>query len=691
MNLGSDNLAIGIALYMRDGFTANAATAASAMRSLRGEADSLARQQATLVRNSNAVGAAAGGLMLVGMGKAYQEYAKFNYIMRFTSLAADDNVLAMDKLSNKALEVGRRTQFSSKEVAEGMQLFAQAGMNSRDILASIDTAADLAASSMSKLGGEMGAADILAKITTSFHIEKTKENMSRVSDILAYGANKSLTDLTKFAEGMTYAQNTAYRLKMSLEDTTAAVMMLSNAGLPGTVTGTTLDNMMRYITEIAGGKRKRGVEALAKIGLSREDLMDSKKNLLPLVDIMVKLGKAIKNTNLGSVDKNMLAIDLFNVRGAKGSDLIDSAAKMQEFITGLHTNTGYSNKTATKLMDSPEGAILRMKASYETLRIKFGQTIAPIITPVLKLATKLLGVIEKIMSTPVGGFLAKFAAGFIFLKTVQMAYNATMLTIRLTQGTLGTSIMGTAATTTSSFGRMTTAATIYERALERIKMAATTSSGVGSIGQFRSGQSYQVGPGGGYIPLSRNSYKPTLSKINNFMGKASIPTMMGGMMLTAAAGQNPADNWGKAAAIGGDTLSFAATGAMIGSIVPGIGNAAGALVGAVGGLLYSLHNNLKDAKEGVESQGASKTNKPEFDKNKWLKEVDIYRNMKNADLMYNLNGSKVLDSNGNPVKGGRNVPDFQNSIIINIDGREIFDKTYQDNNIKEILNLGLHQ
>ena len=57
---GSEQLAIGIALYMRDGFSAQADKASLAYDRLRNQGDQLARQQATQIRNMNAVGAAAG-------------------------------------------------------------------------------------------------------------------------------------------------------------------------------------------------------------------------------------------------------------------------------------------------------------------------------------------------------------------------------------------------------------------------------------------------------------------------------------------------------------------------------------------------------------------------------------------------------------------------------------------------------
>lgn len=683
---GSENLAIGIGLYMRDGFTANASKASVAMNNLMNNADALARQQATNVRNMNAMGAAAGGLMLSGISKAYQEYASFNYLMKFTALAADNSTKALDGLSTKALEVGKRTIFSSKEVAEGMRWLAQAGLSSQEIISTIDTAANLAASTQSQLGGQNGAADLLARITTAFGISKTPENMSNVGDILAFGANKSLTDLTQFGEGMTYAQTTAMRLKMTLEETTAAIMMLSNAGIRGTVTGTTLDNMARYLADAAGGRRKKATKALASIGLSPQDLQDTQGNLKPIGTLLGMIGTRVKG--LGTVAKNNVAIDLFGVRGAKGTSMMDNLSKYQEFLKELQNNKGYAKNVGDQLMDSPEGRLDILKSNWESLKIEFGAAIQPLVGPIIKAATKVLDVISMIVNSPIGKFAAPMLTFLLLIKTAQMGYNTVLLSIRLAQNMMGTSMAGTAVTTVSSYGRMTAAATAYSAVVSRLRMMGTASSGVGSIGQFKSGQSYQIGPGGGYIPLAAGSYKPGLSRGNAFMGRAMVPMMVGGMLLNAgseAAGGN-ATGAGRAMGVAGDTLSFAGTGAMLGSVIPGVGTLVGGIVGGIGGLMYSLHSRLSDLK-GVVDESAK--NAPEFNMEKWRSDVAFYNALKYKDVKYNMSGTQVLTDKGRAVRGGRDNDPNPTNIIINIDGKKMVDRQYDENNIKEMIDLGL--
>lgn len=692
---GSENLAIGIGLYMRDGFSSSAAKASVAMSNLRNNADALSRQQAITSRNMNAMGAAAGGMVLSGIGKAYEEFANFNYIMKFTALAADDNTKALDALGNKAMEVGKRTIFSSNDVAQGMKKFAEAGLNSKEIINSIDTAANLAAATHTAMGGDNGSADLLARISTAFGIEKTNPNMQKVGDILAYGANKSLTDLTQFGEGMTYAQTTAKRLNMTLEETTAAIMMLSNAGIRGTVTGTTLDNMARYLATAASGTRRKATHALAMMGLGPNDLKDAQGNLRPIGTLLDMIGSKVKN--MGTVDKNNIAIDLFGVRGAKGTFLMDNIDKYRTFLKELQTNPGYSEKFAKELMNSPLGQIDRLKSNWETLKLEFGKSIAPLINPLLSLATKILDTVSLIVNSPIGKIFGPIITGFLLIKTAQMGYNAVMLSVRLAQNTLGFSMQNTATRTVSAYGQMTAAAEGYA-------MASQFAMGASSplTRNFRPDMRYAINQrnmsqtyGPGFIPsafslgglASSTRLGAGLGKIGNFMGKASPYALIGGMLLETASDKLGGNSTtaGVTTGVMGDTLSMAGTGAMIGSLGGPIGTAVGGIIGGVGGLLYSLHERLGQIKDTVDDE-ASKA--PQFDMAQWRKDVQFYNALKYRDVRYSMNGEMVLNQHGRVPTSGRDS-DGKGSIIINIDGRKAMEKTYDEMGARERIILGL--
>lgn len=695
MNIGGNDLAIGVSLIMRDGFTAQATRASAAMGTLNNNANQLARSQAVLARNSNAVGAAIGATVITGISKAYQEFARFDDIVRFTALTADGTTKALDNLSNKALEVGKRTIFSSKEIAEGMRYLSQAGFDSKSIVGTIDSAANLAAATMSNLSGAGGAADLMAKIGTVFNVPRDVASMSRLGDVLAYGANESLTDLYTFGEGMKYAQNSAIRLKYTLEETTAAIMVLNNAGISGTMAGTTIDNMNRYFTAAAAGGSPKKNAALASMGMTPKDLQDAQGNLLPIAQLWERIGEGLKNVQ-GTVGRQKIIDDILGARGAKGDVLANSMSSYNKFVYDLQNINNYAGDLAQKRMESAAGAIDVMKSTWETLKIQFGGTVAPLITPILRIASRAMDVIGAIAATPVGKVMTMFGAIFVTVRTAQMAYRAVLMSINLLQNRLGTTMSTTGSITTSNFGRMTAAANAYSNALNRINMAMANpgANGVGRVGQYSHGGYYQVGPGGGYIPLTKGSYKPGLAKWNNLIGKGALPASMLGMLMSMGGeSMGKSSGMGSALSIGGDTLGYAGTGAMIGSIIPGIGTTVGAIIGGVGGLMYSLYSNLKETNDEINGQ-KNNMSSAEVDKNRLKKELAVHKALNWKDrawLDMNTNMSGEIIRNKNNKEGFQKTnTELQNTIILQVEGIDIFSKRFQGDYNKETINLGIN-
>lgn len=698
MNFASNDLAIGIAITLRDQFTAAAGRAGVAMGTLHNNAQQLSRTQAVLARNSQAVGAAVGVYLIGGMSKAYQEFARFDDIVRFTALTADGTTKSLDRLSNKALEVGKRTIFSSKEIAEGMRYLSQAGFDSKNIVGTIDSAANLAAATMSNLSGSGGAADLLAKIGTVFNVPRDEKSMGRLSDILAYGANESLTDLYTFGEGMKYAQNSAVRLKYTLEETTAAIMVLNNAGISGTMAGTTLDNMNRYFTTAAAGSSPKKNAALAAMGMTPKDLQDAQGNLLPIAMLWERIGQGLSKIQ-GTVGRQKIVDDILGARGAKGDILANKMGTYNKFVNDLQNVNNYSADLANKRMESAAGAIDIMKSTWETLKIQFGGTIAPMITPILKIASRVMDIIGAIAATPVGKVLTIMGSIFVVVRTAQMAYRAVLLSINLLQGQTASGILNTSSVTTTSYGRMTAAANTYASAVARLNSVLYLKPGQpGYIGSYKSGQNYQVGPGGGYIPLpgpgGRAQAYNKFGKFSNFMGKYGMWGAIGGLGLgMASEGVGSETGLGKALGVSGDVLGYAGTGAMLGSIIPGIGTAVGGIIGAVGGLMYSLYSRLKETNDDIDST-TRQMDTVEVNKNKIKRQMDIARSLNWKDRAWmdmnsNISGEIIRNrANNDPIQKGN--PEMTNTIIIQLDGKDVYTRKFEGNYNKESVNLGIN-
>lgn len=681
---------------MRDGFTAQAMRASAAMNTMSGNARRLAMHQATLARNSNLVGAAIGVGMVGGMVNFYKEAADFNYMIKYVGTLSDETGKSFDKLKQKAIEVGKSSTFSPDEVASGMRWMAQSGMKAVDIIESIDSAAKLAQATMTDIGGRGGSADWITNIAMGFDIPLVEKNIYRLSNVLAKGANKSNTTLQEFGEAMKYTQSTAKRLHMTLEETAAGVMIMANMGIQGSMAGTGMENMLRYATRAAGAKDgSKQAKALNAIGLDQASLKDAKGGLLPIGVLLDKIYAGI--AKLGTVDAQNAIVDIFGVRGARAVAIGTHIKKYNEYLAQLQNNDNYLNKTAAEMMNTDKGAMMVLADTWKSFKIEFGTAIAPALTLLIKGLTKVVSLVTTIVATPIGKFLAMGISGFIVLKTAVMGYRAIVLTINILQAQTGMSMASMASGSVTGYTRMTSAASGYASVLTRIRMlTGGAMSGVGSVGRYSHGGYYQIGPGGGYIPLAKGSAKIGMSKLNNFMGKASIPMMLASMGMGYMA--DSYDSKGKTAGgaawgTAGDTLMGASTGAMIGSIIPGIGTAIGGIVGGTIGLLTGLRTRLGELNDEIKSKEDEVAGATMAETVKWKRQVQLYGGLDTKQRnwiedRYNSSGSMMKDSKGNPLE--KFFQERDNTIIIQLNGDTVYNKKVVGRDVKEMVNLGLN-
>ncbi|NGW61944.1 phage tail tape measure protein, partial [Staphylococcus aureus] len=86
-------------------------------------------------------------------------------------------------------------------------------------------------------GAEMATtATVMASAINSFGLKASDAN--HVADLLARSANDSAADIQYMGDALKYAGTAAKALGVSIEDTSAAIEVLSNSGLEGSQAGT---------------------------------------------------------------------------------------------------------------------------------------------------------------------------------------------------------------------------------------------------------------------------------------------------------------------------------------------------------------------------------------------------------------------------------------------------------------------
>jgi hypothetical protein len=106
---------------------------------------------------------------------------------------------SLSQMTSKALELGRESLFSAIDAAEGMQVLARAGFNTKEVIDSIGPVMNLAIADNLQLAE---SADYVIAALRSFNFSTSEAR--RVTDLMALGASKASMDVSELAEAFKY-------------------------------------------------------------------------------------------------------------------------------------------------------------------------------------------------------------------------------------------------------------------------------------------------------------------------------------------------------------------------------------------------------------------------------------------------------------------------------------------------------
>ena len=139
----------------------------------------------------------------------------------------------LDRLSEKAKQMGASTKYTASQAADAFSYMALAGWKTKDMLAGIDGVLNLAASSNMDLAL---ASDIVTDYLTAFGL--TAQDSAKFVDQMSFAMSNSNTTTELLGEAYKNCAATASSMGYSVEDTTAVLMTMANAGVKGGEAGT---------------------------------------------------------------------------------------------------------------------------------------------------------------------------------------------------------------------------------------------------------------------------------------------------------------------------------------------------------------------------------------------------------------------------------------------------------------------
>lgn len=171
-------------------------------------------------------------------------------------------------LQRNATALGASTEYTATQIAGLQAEFGRLGFSTKEILDSTKATVNLATATGSDLAR---SAEIAGSTLRAFQLDA--KEMGRVTDVMSSSFNKSALQLDNFAESIKYVAPIAKAAGVSIEETTAYLSALADAGIKGSQAGT---GMRRIFAELAKDGRPvaERMQELADKGLTLEGAFD---------------------------------------------------------------------------------------------------------------------------------------------------------------------------------------------------------------------------------------------------------------------------------------------------------------------------------------------------------------------------------------------------------------------------------
>lgn len=325
--------------------------------------------------------------IVAGFGAAVKKSIDFDDSMRKVKATSGATGSEFQQLRDKALEMGAKTKFSASESADALNYMALAGWDTKDMLGGIDGVMQLAAASGEDLGQ---VSDIVTDSLTAFGM-KAKDS-GHFADVLAQTSSKANTDVRGLGEAFKYAAPVAGALGYTVEDTSIAIGLMSNAGIKGEKAGTALRTMFTNLSKPTGDMKKK----MDELGIS---ITDSNGNMLPMRDVMDQLRGKFKG--LSKEQQASAAATIFGKEAMSGALAIINASDedYQKLTKSIDGSKGAAKRMSDEMEGGIGGSIRQMKSAIESLAISIGDVMAPYIK---KLAEWLSYAANKLNEMPKG-------------------------------------------------------------------------------------------------------------------------------------------------------------------------------------------------------------------------------------------------------------------------------------------------
>lgn len=254
------------------------------------------------------------------------------------------------RMADAAKHYGATTLYTATEAAQGMYYLASAGYDAEQQIQSLGAILQFGAATHM----DLAEASILT-VSTLNQYGLAANNASRVTNTFAAAITKSQATAEKLGVSMRYVGALAGTYGNSVEETTAALSLLYNAGLEASQAGTSIRGMFTSLLSPSAAAR----EELARVGVSL-DALDPKMN---------DISQIIRTLETSGAQLNKI----FSARALTGVQiLVNSGADALENLQLEITGTNKAAEIFGRQLDTFHGRMGLVKSAAEALAGSFG-------------------------------------------------------------------------------------------------------------------------------------------------------------------------------------------------------------------------------------------------------------------------------------------------------------------------------
>ncbi|ADI00478.1 phage tail tape measure protein [Salisediminibacterium selenitireducens] len=305
-------------------------------------------------------------LPIVGIGAAAVKIgsdfeAGMSQVQAISGASGDE----LDRLAEKAKEMGSSTKFSATESAEAMNYMAMAGWDTSQIMGGLDGVMMLASASGESLAS---VSDIVTDALTAFGMEASEAG--DFADLLASASSNANTNVGMLGESFKYVAPLFGSLGYSSEDAALALGLMANAGIKGSQAGTSLRGAITRLTNPTG-------DAAALIEDLGIQMTDAQGNMLPFDEVIGQLRSSFGG--LTEEQQAQYASTIFGREAMSGMLAIINATEddYQSLTDATRDYNGAAGEMAEVMQDNLQGQLTILKSQLEGVAIEIFEILVP--------------------------------------------------------------------------------------------------------------------------------------------------------------------------------------------------------------------------------------------------------------------------------------------------------------------------